>query len=79
MNIAVMGAGNGGQAMAAYLALKGSKVNLYNRSPLRIEAVKENEGIYLSGVYNGFAKLIVANAPFRIEVTRCFLNCLTIL
>jgi len=71
MNIAVMGAGNGGQAMAAYLALKGSKVNLYNRSPLRIEAVKENEGIYLSGVYNGFAKLnkVTTNLEKAVEDT----------
>ena len=30
--IAVIGAGNGGQAMAGFLALKGFGVNLWNRS-----------------------------------------------
>lgn len=71
MNIAVIGAGNGGQAMAAYLALKGCKVNLYNRSPLRIEAVKENGGIYLSGVYNGFGELnrVTTNLEKAVEDT----------
>lgn len=57
MKIAVLGAGNGGQTMAAYLALKGSEVNLYNRTPLRIEAVKETGGIYLSGIFESFGKL----------------------
>lgn len=66
MNIAVIGAGNGGQAMAAYLALKGSKVNLYNRSSDRLEAVKELGGINLSGLCKGFGKLnIITN---RIDV-----------
>lgn len=32
----VLGAGNGGLAMAAHLALKGFPVNLYNRSPERL-------------------------------------------
>lgn len=57
MKFAVLGAGNGGQAMAAYLALKGNKVNLYNRHHLRIEPVKKEGGIYLSGVESGFGKL----------------------
>lgn len=54
---AVLGAGNGGQAMAAYLALKGYEVNLYNRSIDRIESVIKEGGIHLSGIYNGFGKL----------------------
>ncbi len=54
---AVLGAGNGGQAMAAYLALQGYKVNLFNRSEARIEAVKEAGGINLSGVFSGFGEL----------------------
>ena len=57
MKVAVLGAGNGGQAMAAYLALKGAKVNLYNRSPDRYAAIKEIGGIKLSGLCNGFGKL----------------------
>ncbi len=36
MKIAVIGAGNGGQALAAYLAHRGHEVSLYNRSRKRI-------------------------------------------
>ena len=56
-SFAVLGAGNGGQAMAAYLALQGYEVNLYNRSELRIKAVKKAGGINLNGVFSGFGKL----------------------
>jgi opine dehydrogenase len=62
MKIAVLGAGNGGQAMAAYLALKGCLVNLYNRSPIKIEAVKKLGGIFLSGVCQGFGRLNVISS-----------------
>ncbi|MFW6288057.1 MAG: NAD/NADP octopine/nopaline dehydrogenase family protein [bacterium] len=57
MNIAVIGAGNGGQAMAAYLALKGCKVNLYNRSYKKLEPIIKNDGIYLNGAIDGFGRL----------------------
>lgn len=57
LKFAVLGAGNGGQAMAAYLALKGFQVNLYNRTADRIRTIKEAGGIYLSGPINGFGKL----------------------
>jgi len=57
---AVIGAGNGGKAMAAHLALKGFPVSLYNRTPSRIEAIKELGGIQLEsfdGGPHGFGKL----------------------
>ncbi|QTL98130.1 NADP transhydrogenase subunit alpha [Iocasia frigidifontis] len=54
---AVLGAGNGGQAMAAYLALNGCKVNLYNRSRERLEPIIKKGGIFLSGIYQGFGRL----------------------
>jgi len=54
---AILGAGNGGQAMAAYLALQGYEVNLYNRSFERIKEIKEAAGIYLKGVFKGFGHL----------------------
>lgn len=57
MKIAVLGSGNGGQAMAAYLALQGNEVNLYNRTYESIKRVKELGGIYLEGVLDGFARL----------------------
>ncbi len=43
----VIGAGNAGKAMAAYLALLGKKVLLYNRTFLHIEVIAERQGIDL--------------------------------
>ncbi len=43
----VLGAGHGGTAMAAHLALKGFEVNLYNRSEERLIPVIERGGIEL--------------------------------
>ena len=60
MKITVLGAGNGGHAMAADLALGGHTVNLFDRYPEPIEAIRKAGGITLTGeaVYKeGFAKL----------------------
>ncbi|MFW6381276.1 MAG: NAD/NADP octopine/nopaline dehydrogenase family protein [Bacillota bacterium] len=57
VNFAVLGAGNGGQSMAAYLSLKGGCVNLFNRSQDRIKFIQEQGSIELSGVYEGVAGL----------------------
>lgn len=43
----VIGAGNGGKAMAAHLALMGFEVTLYNRTPENIAAIKSRGGITL--------------------------------
>ena len=56
----VIGAGHGGKAMAAHLALLGFPTTLYNRTPDRIAAIKELNGIDLEsteGGPRGFAKL----------------------
>ena len=39
VTISVIGAGNGGQALAAYFAMKGFDVSLYNRSEWRIAPI----------------------------------------
>jgi opine dehydrogenase len=44
----VLGAGNGGMAMAAHLALKGFAVNLYNRTPERVRVIEQAGGIQLT-------------------------------
>lgn len=49
MRISVIGAGNGGQALAGYLALKGFDVSLYNRSKKRIETIMESKKLVLEG------------------------------
>ena len=57
----VIGAGNGGKAMAAHLSLKGFPVTLYNRSPEHIEIIKARGGIELTsyeGGPHGFGKLL---------------------
>ncbi len=46
-NFTVIGAGHGGKAMAAHLALMGFPVTLYNRTPERIEIIKKRGGIEL--------------------------------
>ncbi len=56
----VIGAGHGGKAMAAHLALMGFPTTLYNRTPDRVFAIKELQGIDLEscdGGPKGFAKL----------------------
>ena len=45
--ITVIGAGNGGKAMAAHLALMGAEVTLYNRTWKNIAALSERGGISL--------------------------------
>jgi opine dehydrogenase len=45
--IAVIGAGHGGKAMAAYLATEGWSVHLYNRTASRIEGMRRRGGIEL--------------------------------
>lgn len=55
----VIGAGNGGKAMAAHLALIGQHVTLYNRTFAHIEVIAERGGINLEDPEgpSGFGKL----------------------
>jgi opine dehydrogenase len=45
--VTVIGAGHGGKAMAAYLAICGWTVHLYNRTPARIVGMRRRGGIEL--------------------------------
>jgi opine dehydrogenase len=57
----VMGAGHGGKAMAAHLALMGLKVTLYNRTFDHISVIKKRGGIELESAEDGphgFGKLV---------------------
>ena len=56
----VIGAGNGGKAMAAHLALMDCRVVLYNRTPERVRAIRARGGIDLEsfpGGPRGFGQL----------------------
>ncbi len=74
---AVIGAGHGGKAMAAHLALMGFTVNLYNRTPEHVEVIKKRGGIELEspqGGPHGFGELAlvtskIAEAIKQVEVT----------
>jgi len=57
MNIAVIGAGCGGHAIAGFLASKGNKVNLFNRSPERVLPLIEQRTIELQGEIQAKGKL----------------------
>lgn len=49
----IIGAGHGGKAMSAHLALMGFEVTLYNRTPEHIEAIKARGGIALESQETG--------------------------
>jgi opine dehydrogenase len=64
-NYTVIGAGHGGRAMAAHLALMGFQVTLYNRTFDHIAALKARGGIDLEsaeGGLHGFAKLALVTS-----------------
>ena len=64
-DFAVVGAGHGGKAMAAHLALMGFSVNLYNRTPEHIEVIKKRGGIELEsteGGPHGFGELALVTS-----------------
>ena len=46
----VVGAGHGGKAMAAHLALMGHRVTLFNRTAVHVTAIRARGGIHLSSV-----------------------------
>ena len=48
LKFAVLGAGHGGRAMAAYLAAIGCNVNLFNRTPENIRNIQQSGGIFLT-------------------------------
>ncbi|MCJ7434203.1 MAG: NAD/NADP octopine/nopaline dehydrogenase family protein [Anaerolineales bacterium] len=61
----VIGAGHGGKAMAAHLAIMGFSVALYNRTPEHVEIIKKRGGIELDsedGSIHGFGKLAMVTS-----------------
>jgi opine dehydrogenase len=58
----VVGAGNGGMAMAAHLGLMGFRVRLYNRTDEHLAGVRWHGGIRLSGEVSGFGPVELATS-----------------
>lgn len=57
MKITVIGAGNGGQAISGYLAMRGYDVALYDIVEAKIEELNRLGGIHLMGRIKGFGQL----------------------
>jgi len=70
----VIGAGNGGKAMAAHLAIMGFEVTLYNRTPENIAAIKARGGITLESQNpsgpSGFGRLAYVTSNIQEAVER---------
>jgi opine dehydrogenase len=67
----IAGAGHGGKAMAAHLSIKGFEVNLYNRTPEHIAAIKARGGIELEsyeGGPHGFGELNIVTSDIQIAI-----------
>lgn len=67
----VIGAGHGGKAMAAHLALLGVQVTLFNRTYEHIEIIGKRGGIDLEcaeGCPGGFGKLVKATSDMAIAL-----------
>ncbi|MBT8333336.1 MAG: hypothetical protein HKP41_06740 [Desulfobacterales bacterium] len=72
--IAVIGAGNGGFAMAADLALDGYKVNLFEFPKFKsnINSVIETGGVEISGpIKTGFSRLNLVTTDLEKAITKC--------
>ena len=58
-HIAIIGAGNGGQAFAGYLSLLGERVRIFDVVPQTVQGLNERGGVLLEGNsrYTGFGKI----------------------
>ena len=70
-SFAIIGAGNGGQAFAAYLSLKGHSVKIYDVSQKTVDILQEKGGVLLEGNSDvvGFGKIMLASTDLK-EVIR---------
>jgi opine dehydrogenase len=57
MKITIIGAGNGGQAMAGHFSQLGHEITLYARNLSKIVELIDNEGVHLRGELFGFAPI----------------------
>ncbi len=71
----VIGAGNGGKAMAAHLAIMGFEVTLYNRTAENIAAIQARGGISLESQDpagpRGFGRLTRVTSDMKVAIENC--------
>ena len=60
LEVAIVGAGNGGLAVAGYVGLGGARVRLFDIVADRIEPIATRGGIDVTGAVSGFAPVAVA-------------------
>ena len=68
--ITVIGAGHGGKAMSAHLALMGTKVTLFNRTWKNVEALAARGGVFVKSNENvhGFGEMAQVTSDIEIAV-----------
>jgi len=62
LRFCVVGAGNGGMAMAGHLGFMGFPVSLYNRTDSHLAGVRWHGGIELDGEVKGFGRIALASS-----------------
>ena len=67
IKVSVLGAGNGGQALSAHLAIKGCEVILFEHPKFKenIEKINKKGGIELTGKLKGFGKISIATTNIK--------------
>lgn len=65
VRFSIIGAGNGGLAMAGHLGTMGFSVKLYNRTDENLHAVRWHGGITLTGEVNGFGPVEKATSSIK--------------
>ena len=67
-NFTVIGAGHGGKAMAAHLAIMGKRVSIYNRTFANVELIGKRGGIELEsyeGGPRGFGEIVLVTSDMQ--------------
>lgn len=68
MKFAIIGAGNGGQAIAGYLSMNGHSVNVYDRDPHKIAILSSLGSVSLTGALTGSGKLSLCTTDLATAV-----------
>jgi opine dehydrogenase len=69
--VAVLGAGNGGCALTADLAIRGFDVRLFNRSPERLAPIRQRGGITATGDVEGFGEPTLITTDIAAAIDGC--------
>jgi opine dehydrogenase len=67
--IAVIGAGNGGTAVAGYLASRGHEMRLHDRNPAVVEPIGRSRAIEVAGTIQGRGAIALATTDLAAAVT----------